>query len=93
LRRRVILEAITISDSIQPASVLITGGSEGIGRALAARYLAAGAKVLITGRAAQKLEKAQREMPRLLTFVNDISRPEEREMLACHVKSHLPGLM
>jgi uncharacterized oxidoreductase len=83
---------MTISDSIQPANVLITGGSEGIGRALAARYLAAGSKVLITGRAAQKLEKAQREMPGILTFVNDISSLEEREALARHVESYLPGV-
>lgn len=81
---------MTISDSIQPANVLITGGSEGIGRALAARHLAAGSKVLITGRAAQKLEKAQREMPGILTFVNDISSLEEREALARHVESYLP---
>ena len=31
--------------------VLITGASEGIGRGLAARYLATGATVLVTGRA------------------------------------------
>jgi uncharacterized oxidoreductase len=47
-------------DPIRPSNVLITGGSEGIGRGIAARYLAAGSKVLITGRSAEKLEKAAR---------------------------------
>jgi short-subunit dehydrogenase involved in D-alanine esterification of teichoic acids len=54
---------MTTSHPIQPATVLITGGSEGIGRGLAARYLAAGNKVLITGRSAEKLEKVARELP------------------------------
>jgi uncharacterized oxidoreductase len=83
---------MTTSHPIQPATVLITGGSEGIGRGFAARYLAAGSKVLITGRSAEKLEKAACELPGLFTFVNDIGRPEEREALASHVRSHLPDL-
>ena len=77
---------------VQPATVLITGGSEGIGRGLAARYLAAGSEVLITGRSAEKLEKAAFELPQLRAFVNDIGKPEEREALASHVQSQLPGL-
>ena len=51
------------------ANVLITGGSEGIGRGLAARYLAAGSKVLVTGRTPEKLESAARELPGLMTVV------------------------
>jgi uncharacterized oxidoreductase len=82
----------TLSDPTQSANVLITGGSDGIGRGLAARYLATGAKVLITGRNAEKLEKAARELPGILTFANDIARVEAREALASHVQSHLPRL-
>jgi short-subunit dehydrogenase involved in D-alanine esterification of teichoic acids len=59
----------TLSDPTQSANVLITGGSDGIGRGLAVRYLATGAKVLVTGRNAEKLEKASRELPGILTFV------------------------
>jgi uncharacterized oxidoreductase len=83
---------MTTSRSVRPASVLITGGSEGIGRGLAARHLAAGNKVLITGRSQAKLEKAASELPGLLTFVNDIGRSEEREALAINVQSHFPDL-
>ena len=78
--------------AIVPATVLITGGSEGIGHGLAARYLATGAKVLITGRSPDKLKKAAHELPGLFTFVNDIGKPDEREALAGHVQAHLPGL-
>jgi short-subunit dehydrogenase involved in D-alanine esterification of teichoic acids len=83
---------MTTSHPIQPAAVLVTGGSEGIGRGLAARYLAAGNEVLITGRSAGKLEKAALELPGLRTLVNDIGKPEEREALSSHVESQLPGL-
>jgi uncharacterized oxidoreductase len=83
---------MTQNDPIKPTGVLITGGSEGIGRALAARYLAAGSQVLVTGRSAQKLETAKHDLPGLQTLVNDIGRPDEREAVARHVEAHMPKL-
>jgi uncharacterized oxidoreductase len=77
---------------LRSAHVLITGGSEGIGRGLAQRYLDAGTKVLITGRNPQKLEQARKALPGLQTLVNDIGKPEDRETLAQHVRSNLPHL-
>jgi uncharacterized oxidoreductase len=77
---------------LKRADVLVTGGSDGIGRGLAARYLRAGSKVLVTGRNPEKLAGAARELPGLLTFVNDISKPEERVTLAKHIESSMPGL-
>jgi uncharacterized oxidoreductase len=74
------------------AKVLITGGSEGIGRALAERFLAEGATVLVTGRNADKLKDVARTFPRLLTFVSDVSNPKDRIALANHLGSVLPGL-
>ena len=83
-----------MSSYVDPARahVLITGGSNGIGWGLAARFLAAGSKVLVTGRSPEKLEEAAGAMPGLLTLVNDIGRPEHREVLAGHVRSNMPGL-
>jgi uncharacterized oxidoreductase len=83
---------MTIENSESKASVLITGGSEGIGLGLATRYLAVGATVLITGRSPEKLARAVLDHPGLLTFVNDIGIPEEREALAAHVQQVFPGL-
>jgi len=77
--------------SINSANVLITGGSEGIGRGLAARFAAAGARVLVTGRSREKLERAASEL-RVETLVNDLSRAAEREALARHVSEAMPGL-
>jgi len=76
----------------ESASALITGGSDGIGLGLAARYIASGAKVLVTGRSREKLERAALELPGLETFVNDIAVPAERERLARHVQREMPGL-
>ncbi len=80
------------STHFRGACVLITGGSEGIGRGLAERFLSAGSVVWITGRNAEKLGRAARELPGLNTFVNDIGRAEERERLAAHARDTMPGL-
>jgi uncharacterized oxidoreductase len=78
--------------SLAGESVLVTGGSEGIGLGLARRFLERGAKVLVTGRSQTKLEAATRALPGLLGFMNDVGVAREREALATHVRSVLPGL-
>jgi uncharacterized oxidoreductase len=83
---------MTNSIPLDSAKVLITGGSDGIGRDLAARFLASGARVLVTGRSKEKLNRAASELSGLATFVNDISTPAERERLARHIKDVMPGI-
>jgi len=75
-----------------PANVLITGGSRGIGFALARRYLAQGARVLETGRSAPDLERAAAAAPGLATPVSDLGAPADREALARLVSAAMPGL-
>ncbi|TSJ36602.1 SDR family NAD(P)-dependent oxidoreductase [Mucilaginibacter corticis] len=77
---------------LKNAKVLITGGSEGIGKGLAARLLAAGCTVMVTGRNEAKLKEAAAELPGLLIYQNDIGNPEEREKLAMYLEQTLPGL-
>ncbi len=72
--------------------VLITGGSTGIGFGLAARFVAAGATVLVTGRSVEKLAEAKRAVPGLLATVSDVSVPDEREALAIYAGAALPSL-
>jgi uncharacterized oxidoreductase len=83
---------MTSSLNFATAKVLITGGSEGIGRALAERFLAERATVLVTGRNPDKLKNAGRAFPQLSTCVSDIGNPKERIALAEHIESVLPGL-
>jgi uncharacterized oxidoreductase len=74
------------------ANVLITGGSTGIGLGLAQRFLAAGARVLVTGRDRARLQKAAAENPGLETLANDIADAAAREQLAQYVREGMPGL-
>jgi uncharacterized oxidoreductase len=77
---------------LKKSNVLITGGSEGIGRGLAERFLKAGSTVLVTGRNPEKLKRAASELPGLRTLVNDISKPEGRVELAEYIAETFPKL-
>ncbi len=72
--------------------VLITGGSTGIGLELARRYRATGARVLVTGRSAERLAAAAREVPGLETQVSDVGDAGDRERLAAHTVAVMPEL-
>ena len=74
------------------SSVLITGGSAGIGLGLARRYRAAGHRVMVTGRDADRLAAVADHVPGIETFVNDIGVPHERQRLADHVGHVMPDL-
>jgi len=74
------------------ANVLITGGSDGIGKSLAKRFLDAGSRVIVTGRNAEKLQKAAGEMPELEFLVNDMASADDREYLAAYIKENMPGI-
>ncbi|WOS39769.1 SDR family NAD(P)-dependent oxidoreductase [Xanthomonas rydalmerensis] len=78
--------------TFEGVDVVITGGSDGIGFGLARRFLAAGSRVLVTGRDSGKLERAASAAPGLHTLVNDIGVAEERERLAQYLQAQCPGL-
>ncbi|XZG69181.1 SDR family oxidoreductase [Chitinibacteraceae bacterium HSL-7] len=62
-------------------TVVITGGSRGIGLALAHRFHAAGDRVVLVGRDAASLANAAQDLPGATGFVADLSRPEDRARL------------
>ncbi|TCZ70221.1 2,4-dienoyl-CoA reductase [Paenibacillus albiflavus] len=61
--------------------VIVTGGSSGMGKAMAARFASQGAKVVITGRTVEKLEAAQHEIEtydgQVLPVQMDVRNPED----------------
>jgi uncharacterized oxidoreductase len=59
--------------NISNNTILITGGSSGIGLAIADEFLKHGNVVIICGRNAQKLEKARLLNPKLRTITCDVS--------------------
>jgi uncharacterized oxidoreductase len=71
---------------IKSSTVLITGGSNGIGFGLAQCFVQTGATVIITGRREQQLKEAAAELNRLgkkkiIYHVNDVEKIEERKAL------------
>ncbi|WP_070119740.1 2,4-dienoyl-CoA reductase [Bacillus marinisedimentorum] len=70
-------------------TVIVTGGSSGIGRAMAQTFLEKGANVVITGRNAEKLDKAKQELgisDRLGTVQMDVRNPEDVERMVDEAK-------
>lgn len=73
-------------------TVLISGGGSGIGLGLAERHLAAGNRVMITGRNSGRLQAVADRLPGIETLTNDIATPEGRRHLADHVRQNMPEL-
>jgi NAD(P)-dependent dehydrogenase (short-subunit alcohol dehydrogenase family) len=77
--------------------VVVTGASLGIGRATAERFVSEGARVLITGRRADLLEAAARDIDSqcgrpVLAFQMDVSRQADVERLMAHVLEQWGGV-
>ena len=62
--------------------ILITGGSSGIGLAIAQKFLANDNTVIITGRNLAKLEKVKQENPKIHIYQSDVTDDAEVGMLA-----------
>ncbi|HSA97918.1 MAG TPA: SDR family NAD(P)-dependent oxidoreductase, partial [Candidatus Nitrosotenuis sp.] len=58
--------------SLSGKVALVTGGSRGIGKAIAILFLKEGAKVAITGRDTDRLELVRKEFGDILTIPADI---------------------
>lgn len=63
-------------------TVLITGGTSGIGLAFAEKFLQAGSRVIITGRREERLKKIQEQYSGIVSKVSDVADERQREALA-----------
>jgi len=73
-------------------TILITGGSAGIGLALAKEFVALGNMVIVTGRSASKLEAARSEVPALETIQSDAADPDAIRALGAQIDERFPEL-
>lgn len=73
-------------------TILITGGTSGLGLEFAAKLLALGNTVLITGRDQSKLDRTKKQLPGLHTYQSDVSDPEQITQLCQRVTKEFPKL-
>jgi uncharacterized oxidoreductase len=73
-------------------TVLITGGSGGIGFAMAKAFLAEGNKVIITGRKLDKLQEAKEKLGDVTIIQSDVSDPAAVQDLYQKVSENFPEL-
>lgn len=73
-------------------TILITGGSAGIGLASALKFLELGNQVIVTGRRQSVLDELKANYPKLHTVQSDVEDPAQIAALAGRVKSGYPKL-
>jgi uncharacterized oxidoreductase len=76
---------------LKKCTILITGGSSGIGLELARQLLAKNNTVIICGRSSDKLQRAKDALPGLYTFTCDIANETERQNLFRWMSQHHPS--
>jgi uncharacterized oxidoreductase len=73
-------------------TVLITGGSAGIGFEIAKQFIARGNKVIIAGRNAERLQKAAAQIPDAIAIQADVTNKEDVAKLVKTIKTNHPDL-
>ena len=73
-------------------TILITGGSAGIGLAFALKFLELDNEVIVTGRRQAVLGQLKAKHPKLHTIQSDVADPAQIAALAARVKSDFPKL-
>ncbi|HST09314.1 MAG TPA: SDR family NAD(P)-dependent oxidoreductase [Terriglobales bacterium] len=73
-------------------TILITGGSAGIGLAFALKFVEFGNSVIVTGRRQAVLDEVKAKYPKLDTIQSDVADPSQIAVLATRVKADFPRL-
>jgi uncharacterized oxidoreductase len=78
--------------NIRNRTILITGGSAGIGLAFALKFLELGNEVIVTGRRQALLDEVKAKYPKLHIIQSDVADPAQIAALAKRVKADFPKL-
>lgn len=73
-------------------TILITGGSAGIGLAFAERFIKSGNTVIVCGRRESVLQAAKEKFPNLITRVSDVGLESDRVALFDWVTTNYPDV-
>ncbi|QNL52551.1 SDR family NAD(P)-dependent oxidoreductase [Olivibacter sp. SDN3] len=77
---------------LKNSTILITGGSSGIGLEMVKQLTQEGATLIITGRNVDTLNSAKAQYPNVHTFQSDVSKPSDIEQLYNDVIKLFPKL-
>ncbi|WP_031529772.1 SDR family oxidoreductase [Dyadobacter crusticola] len=77
---------------LRNSTVLITGGTSGIGLELVKQLTQLGANIIITGRSANALRETKTRFPKVHTFKSDVSNSDDIERLYQDVTGLFPEL-
>ncbi len=73
-------------------TILITGGSAGIGLEMARQFIKLGNKVIITGRDKERLNKAAAELGNVTAIAFDVSNADDVKSLVSRITTEFPNL-
>jgi uncharacterized oxidoreductase len=73
-------------------TILISGGSAGIGLAFALKFLELGNEVIVTGRRQAALDAVKARHPKLHAIQSDVADPGQIEALAARIDTEFPKL-
>lgn len=77
---------------LKNSTILITGGTSGIGLELVKQLTDIGAKVIVTGRNLEALHETKKQFPNVHTFQSDVSNPKDIRDLFDAVTTLFPDL-
>ena len=73
-------------------TILITGGTAGIGLAFALKFVELGNQVIVTGRRQALIDQVKKRYPKLHAIQSDVADPDQIGSLATLMKTEFPNL-
>jgi len=77
---------------LKNSTILITGGTSGIGLELVKQLTEQGSNIIVTGRNLDALNETKKRFPKVHTFQSDVSKPQDIEKLFNDVTAQFPQL-
>jgi uncharacterized oxidoreductase len=77
---------------LKNSTVLITGGTSGIGLEFVKQLTAQGANIIVTGRKLDKLKETKKQFPKISIFQSDVGNPKDIEQLYKSITQQFPEL-
>jgi uncharacterized oxidoreductase len=77
---------------LKNSTILITGGTSGIGLEFVKQLTEQGAIIIVTGRNPDALNETKKKFPKVHTFQSDVSKPHDIEQLCTNVTKQFPDL-